>query len=143
MQEHLDAYTQRNATSIAIAAGQQVRELREYAERNGITYPLLLDADQSVIKSYGVYHYFGLAGHNFAYNIFRPATFIADKLGYPLYNYIGLADRNLRNTIARPATFIIDELGMVRYMYIGSNQFDLAEQEEVLAHLKSLKSEIQ
>lgn len=140
MQEHLDAYTQHNATSIAIAAGQQLGELREYAERSGITYPLLLDADQSTIKSYGVYHWFGLAGHNFAYNIFRPATFIADKLGYPLYNYIGLADRNLSNSIARPATFIIDTLGMVRYMYIGSNQFDLAEPAEVLAHLKSLKT---
>lgn len=140
MQEYIDAYTQRNATSMAIAAGQQLSELREYAERGGITYPLLLDADQSTIKSYGVYHWFGLAGHNFAYNIFRPATFIADKLGYPLYNHIGLADRNLSNSIARPATFIIDTLGMVRYMYIGSNQFDLAEPEEVLAHLKSLKT---
>ena len=120
---------------MAIAAGQPLSELREHAERSGITYPLLLDVDQSTIKSYGVYHWFGLAGHNFAYNIFRPATFIADKLGYPLSNSIGLADRNLRNSIARPATFIIDELGVIRYMYIGSNQFDLAAPEEVLAHL--------
>ena len=120
---------------MAIAAGQPLSELREHAERSGITYPLLLDADQSVIKSYGVYHWFGLAGHNFAYNIFRPAMFIADKLGYPLSNSIGLADRNLRNSIARPATFIIDELGVIRYMYIGSNQFDLAAPAEVLAHL--------
>ena len=121
---------------MAIAAGQPLSELREYAERGGITYPLLLDADQSVIKSYGVYHWFGLAVHNFAYNIFRPATFIADKLGYSLSNSIGLADRNLRNSIARPATFIIDELGVIQYMYIGSNQFDLAAPEEVLAHLQ-------
>ena len=135
VQEHLDACTQRNAVPMAIAAGQPLSELREHAERSGITYPLLLDVDQSVIKSYGVYHWFGLAGHNFAYNIFRPATFIADKLGYPLSNSIGLADRNLRNSIARPATFIIDELGVIRYMYIGSNQFDLAAPEEVLAHL--------
>ena len=120
---------------MAIVAGQQLSELREYAERGGITYLLLLDADQSVIKSYGVYHWFGLAVHNFAYNIFRPATFIADKLGYSLSNSIGLADRNLRNSIARPATFIIDELGVIQYMYIGSNQFDLAAPAEVLAHL--------
>ena len=53
MQEHIDAYTERNATSIAVAAGQQLCELREYAERSGITYPLLVDEDRSAIKSYG------------------------------------------------------------------------------------------
>ena len=92
----------------------------------------------TLIKSYGVYHGFGMAMHNFAYNIVRPATFIIDNLGYPLHNWIGLADHNLSNSIARPATFIIDRLGIIRYMYIGSNQFDLAEQEEILEHLNSL-----
>ena len=79
--------TERNATSIAIAAGQQLCELREYAERSGITYPLLADEDRSVIKSYGVYHWFGLAfAHNLIYNILRPAGFFINKLGYSLYN---------------------------------------------------------
>ena len=138
MQEHVDAYAERNATSIAVAAGQQLCEMREYAERSGITYPLLADEHWSVIKSYGIYHWFGLAAHNFAYNIFRPATFISDKFGYPLYKWIGFASHSLSNGIARPATFIIDKLGIIRYMYIGANQFDLAEQEEILEHLNSL-----
>jgi peroxiredoxin len=100
--------------------------------------PFLADEDWSAIKSYGVYHWFGLAVHNLAYNIFRPTSFIIGKLGYSFYNWLGLADYNLANSIARPATFIIDKRGIVRYMYIGSNQFDLVEQEEILAHLKLL-----
>ena len=39
---------------------------------------------------------------------------------------------------SRPATFIIDRPGTITYTYIGSNQFDLAEQDEILDHLDSL-----
>ena len=139
MQEHIDAYTELNTTSIAITAGQQLGELCIYAERSGITYPLLADEDWSAIKSYGVYDRFGMAAHNFVYNIFRPAKFIIDKLGYSFYNWLGLSDYSLADSIARPATFIIDKRGIIRYMYIGLNQFDLAEQEEILEHLKLLR----
>ena len=52
--------------------------------------------------------------------------------------WTGLADHNLRRSIARPATLIIDRRGIITYTYIGSNQFDLAEQEEILDHLDSL-----
>jgi peroxiredoxin len=140
VQEHIDAYMEHNAISIAIAAGQKICELREYAERSGITYPLLVDEDRSAIKSYGVYHWYSLAiAHNLIYNILRPAEFFIDKLGYSLYNWFGLPDHYLSNSIARPATFIIDKLGIIRYMYIGSNQFDLAEQEEIFEYLKLLQ----
>ena len=138
VQEHKDAYAERSATSIAVAAGQPLCELREYAKRSGITYPLLADEDWSIIKSYGVHHWFGLAMHNLAYTIVRPATFIVDKFGYALHEWTGLADHGLRNGIARPATFIIDRLGIVRYTYVGSSQFDLAEQKDILEHLNSL-----
>lgn len=84
IQEHTEDYTQYNATPIAIA-GQWPRELRGYAERNGITYPLLVDKDRNVIKSYGVYHWLSFE----AYNIARPATFIIDKQGTVQYMYIG------------------------------------------------------
>ena len=84
VQEHVDDYAAHNATPIAIA-GQWPRELRGYAERNGITYPLLVDKQRSVIKSYGVYHWLSLE----AYNIARPATFIIDKVGIIRYMYIG------------------------------------------------------
>ncbi len=84
VQEHSNDYTEYNATPIAIA-GQWPRELRGFAERNGITYPLLVDKDRSVIKSYGVYHWLSFE----AYNIARPATFLIDKLGTIRYMYIG------------------------------------------------------
>ena len=35
-------------------------------------------------------------------------------------------------------SFVIDRRGIITYTYIGSNQFDLAEQEEILDHLDSL-----
>ncbi len=84
MQDHSNDYTKYHATPIGIA-GQWPRELRGFAERNGITFPLLVDKDRSVIKSYGVYHWFSFE----AYNIARPATFIIDKLGTIRYMYIG------------------------------------------------------
>ena len=84
MQEHSEDYASHNAIPIAIA-GQWPRELRGFAERNGISYPLLVDKDRDVIKSYGVYHWFSFE----AYNIARPATFIIDKLGVVRYMYIG------------------------------------------------------
>ncbi len=84
VQEHAEQYAAHNATPLAIA-GQWPRELRGFAERNGITYPLLVDKDRSVIKSYGVYHWLSFE----AYNIARPATFIIDMLGIVRYMYIG------------------------------------------------------
>ena len=84
VQEHSDDYAEHNATPIAIA-GQWPRELRGYAERKGITYPLLVDKDRSVIKSYGVHHWLSFE----AYNIARPATFLIDELGTIRYMYIG------------------------------------------------------
>ncbi|MYF99279.1 redoxin domain-containing protein [Candidatus Poribacteria bacterium] len=84
VQEHADDYANCNATPLAIA-GQWPRELRGFAERNGIMFPLLVDKDRSVIKSYGVYHWLSFE----AYNIARPATFIIDKLGTIRYMYIG------------------------------------------------------
>lgn len=84
VQEHSSDYAEYNATPIGIA-GQWPRELRGYAERNGITYPLLVDKERSVIKTYGVYHWLSFE----AYNIARPATFIIDTLGIIRYIYIG------------------------------------------------------
>ena len=84
MQENLEAYAAYTATPLAIA-GQWPRELRGYAEKNGITFPLLIDKTRNVIKSYGVYHWLSLE----AYNIARPATFIIDKTGIIRYMYIG------------------------------------------------------
>ena len=84
MQENVEGYAAYVATPLAIA-GQWPRELRGYAEKNGITFPLLVDKTRSVIKSYGVYHWLSLE----AYNIARPATFIIDKTGIIRYMYVG------------------------------------------------------
>ena len=84
MQENVEGYAAYTATPLAIA-GQWPRELRGYAEKNGITFPLLVDKTRSIIKSYGVYHWLSLE----AYNIARPATFIIDKTGIIRYMYIG------------------------------------------------------
>lgn len=84
MQEHIEAYAEWEATPVAIA-GQWPRELRGYVEKNGITFPLLVDKTREVIKSYGVYHWLSLE----AYNIARPATFVIDKTGVIRYMYIG------------------------------------------------------
>lgn len=138
MQEHTEAYAERKAISIAIGAGQPLCEIREYAESNGITFPLLADEDWSVIRSYGVRHWFALAMHNVTYYVVRPATFVIDRFGFALHEWTGLANRGLSNSIARPATFIVDSSGVIRYMYIGSSQFDLAEQQEILELLDSL-----
>ncbi len=134
----MDEYAKRNAASIAIAAGQPLWEMREYAERSGATFPLLADQNWSAIRSYGVHHWFGLALHNFAYRIVRPATSIFGNPGRRLHKWTGLANQGLSNSIARPATFIVDSSGVIRYIYIGSSQFDLADQEKILEHLDSL-----
>ena len=84
MQENIKAYAAYNATPLAIA-GQWPRELRGYADKNGITFPLLVDKTRSTIKSYGVYHWLSLE----AYHIARPSTFIIDKTGIIRYMYIG------------------------------------------------------
>lgn len=84
VQENVEAYAGWTATPLAIA-GQWPREFRGYVEKNGITFPLLVDKTREVIKSYGVYHWLSLD----AYNIARPATFIIDKTGIIRYMYIG------------------------------------------------------
>lgn len=84
MQENVAAYARYDAVPLAIA-GQWPRELRGYAEKNGITFPLLVDKTRNVIKRYGVYHWLSLE----AYNIARPATFIIDTAGLIRYMYIG------------------------------------------------------
>ncbi len=79
----MEAYSELMTTALAIA-GQWPRELRGYADKNGITFPLLVDKTREVIKSYGVYHWLSLE----AYNIARPATFVIDKAGVIRYMYI-------------------------------------------------------
>ncbi len=112
MQDYSDDYAKYHATPIGIA-GQWPRELRGFAERNGITFPLLVDKDRGVIKSYGVYHWLSFE----AYNIARPATFIIDKLGTIRYMYIGTHQFDLVDQT--------DVLECLKSVDVDKNDFDL------------------
>ncbi len=84
VQENVERYATHHAVPLAIA-GQWPRELRGYAEKSGITFPLLIDKTRKIIKRYGVYHWLSLE----AYNIARPSTFIIDKTAVIRYIYVG------------------------------------------------------
>ena len=117
VQEQTDNYKEHDAAPIAIA-GQWPRELRGFAERNGIMFPLLVDKDRSVIKSYGVYHWLSFE----AYNIARPATFIIDKQGIIRFMYIGSHQFDMVDQIE-----ILDRL-----QSIDSNKMILKSDEDVV-----------
>jgi peroxiredoxin Q/BCP len=84
LQAHLDEYAALGATVVGIV-GQWPREVRRYAERHNITFPLLIDKKREVIKRYGVYHWLGVD----AYNIARPATFVIDKASIIRFMHVG------------------------------------------------------
>ena len=84
LQEHIREYTAFESAVIGIV-GQWPREVRKYADRHNITFPLLTDKDRKVIKNYGVHHRLGID----AYNIARPATFVIDKAGIIQFMYVG------------------------------------------------------
>ena len=65
--------------------GQWPREVRRYTESHDVTFPLLIDKDRKVIKSYGAYHWLGFD----AYNIARPSSFIIDKAGIIRFSHVG------------------------------------------------------
>jgi peroxiredoxin len=92
LQEHVDEYTALQSVVIG-AVGQWPREVRKYADRHDITFPLLTDKDRHVIKSYGVHHRLGID----AYNIARPATFVIDKNRIIQFMYVGSHQFDLAN----------------------------------------------
>lgn len=47
-------YGERGFTILAVSADQDVEVVRSFAEQNGLTFPILLDSDMSVVRSYGV-----------------------------------------------------------------------------------------
>ena len=80
----MDEYTALQAVVIGVA-GQWPREVRKYADRHNIRFPLLTDKNRDVIKNYGVHHRLGID----AYNIARPATFVIDKNEVIQFMYVG------------------------------------------------------
>ena len=90
--EHLDEYSSLQAVVVGVV-GQWPREVRKYADRHNIGFPLLTDKDRNVIKRYGVHHRLGID----AYNIARPATFVIDKNGAIQFVYVGSHQFDLAN----------------------------------------------
>lgn len=70
---------------MAAVLAQNMDKIKEYGERKEFPYPLLVDENRSVVKSYGVYVHVNFE----SYNISRPGDFILDKDGTIRYMYIG------------------------------------------------------
>jgi peroxiredoxin len=96
------------ATLVYIAAEKRHGVFRpeKYLTEHPVSYPFLLDEDRQVTKAYGVYH----------------------ALGADAFN------------IARPATFVADRAGIARFIYVGQDQRDRAPVEEVLQVVKRLST---
>ncbi len=152
MQQNTEAFEKLGAKVVAVAAGQQLRELEDYAEEVGLSFPLAADDDRKVIKSYGVHHWRGVLYHNISRKLVFPGLYLFDKLGFPLvgeetrkairsrgiFHWFGLAGHDVTKSIARPGTFIIDKNGVIRHAYVGSSQFDMIDQSKTVAQLESL-----
>jgi peroxiredoxin len=82
---------------VLVIVGQRAEKVADYARTRGLTLPILVDPDRSVIKRYGVYHRLGLM----AFNIARPATFILDRARRIRFMYIskGQSDRPDHETL--------------------------------------------
>jgi peroxiredoxin len=65
--------------------GQKATRVAGYLREHPLPFPILVDRDRAVIKSYGVYHRVGLD----AWNIARPAIFLLDRSGVVRYGFIG------------------------------------------------------
>lgn len=71
---------------VAVVA-QSSSVVRRYIEDTGLPFNILVDENREVLKTYGVWHRFGLD----AWNIARPALFVVEKDGRIRYSFV--ADR--------------------------------------------------
>ena len=84
MQAHVQTYQELGAEVLGITA-QRATKAEKYRTSHGLTIPILIDPDRTVIKRYGVYHRIGLT----ALNIARPAAIIIDREGRIRFMYVG------------------------------------------------------
>jgi methyl-accepting chemotaxis protein len=69
---------------VAVVA-QSSSVVRRYIEDTGLPFNILVDESRDVLRTYGVWHRFGLD----AWNIARPALFAIDRSGAIQYSFIG------------------------------------------------------
>jgi len=86
---------------------------KAWAEKLGLTYPLLSDARREMTKAYGV--------------LFDDPKMAEDPQKIPLY---------LR---AKRAWFVIDKQGVIRYVKVGAPGEPLLPNDEILKVLSELK----
>ncbi len=77
----------------------------KFLAEHPISFPFLLDEDRAVTKAYGIYRRLALDAFN----------------------------------IARPATFVADRKGVLRFVYVSSDQKDRADVGLVLQNLRTAR----
>lgn len=84
LQEVGQQWSARGIHAVGIV-GQRPEPVQRLRTKRGIAFPILIDADRSVIKRYGVYHLIGVD----ALNIARPAVFVIDTQGVVRWQHVG------------------------------------------------------
>ena len=85
LQQNLEKLRERGL-GLAAVSYDSAAVLKDFAERKGITYPLLSDADSQVIRSYGLLNE-SVAKDSPQFGIPYPGTFILDKGGVVTQKY--------------------------------------------------------
>jgi peroxiredoxin len=96
LQEYLPIFKELGASAFGIVS-QRPEKVRTFMAVRGLGLPILIDADRTITKRYGVYHPLGLD----AFNTARPSTFLIDRDGRVRFIYVGKgqADRPSPETI--------------------------------------------
>ncbi|TAM58628.1 redoxin domain-containing protein [bacterium] len=97
MQQAAESWKTRGVAVLGVV-GQRPVPVQRLRTKRGIEFPIVIDADRSIIKRFGVYHRFGFD----ALNIARPAIFVLDALGIVRWEHIA------RNQLDRPSIAQID-----------------------------------
>ncbi len=84
MRDKFAEYEQRGI-QIAAIYGQGFGAVRKFAEREQFPFPVLVDANRSVIRQYGVYVRINFESWNMA----RPSTVLIDSAGIVRFVFVG------------------------------------------------------
>lgn len=83
LQDYLLAFQETGAAAFGILA-QRPERVRQFMAGQGLSLPILIDADRAITKRYGVYHPIGLD----AFRTARPSTFLIDRDGTVRFIYV-------------------------------------------------------
>lgn len=89
IREKIDQFHERDTSVVGVLA-EKMENVKKYALKENLPFPLLVDEDRKTIKDYGVYIRLNFE----SYNISRPANFILDGQGIIRYIYIASHQRD-------------------------------------------------